>query len=125
MVLHDAMLGEAVAEIVIVTRLVRKHPRFFADVLLKYRHDGRGLQVVNDNRPRLTRSAINKAKHLHLVVIGALLRLARLPADERLIGLDDATAAAHRGEFARAHCLANRMREKPRCLVSDAEDLSV
>ena len=31
-------------------------------------HDGRGLQVVNDNRPRLTRSAINKAKHLHLAL---------------------------------------------------------
>jgi len=57
------MLREAVAEVVIVARLARKHPRFFADVLLKYRHDGRGLEVVNDNRPRLTRSAINKAKH--------------------------------------------------------------
>ena len=78
----------------------------FRDAVLQCRHAGRGLQAVNDNRPRLTRSAINKALYIELVVIGALLRRSRLIADGNLLGLDDAIAAAHRGEFARAHCLA-------------------
>ena len=73
---------------------------------LPCRHDGRGLEAVNDNRPRLTRSAINKALYIELVIIGALLRHSRLIADGNLLGLDDAIAAAHRGEFAKAHYLA-------------------
>ena len=48
----------------------------------EYRHDGHGLQVVNDNRPRLTRSAINEADAPYrIVMMSALLRLYGLPAN--------------------------------------------
>src|SRR5215216_5549985 len=53
----------------------------FRDAVLQCRHAGRGLQAVNDNRPRLTRSAINKALYIELVVLGTLLRHSRLIAD--------------------------------------------
>jgi hypothetical protein len=85
-VADDTMLREASVEVMIMARLVGDDPRLLGNVLLQYRHDGRGLQIVNDNRPRLTR---------------------------------DEAVAAHRGEFARAHCLRNAIRDEPRRCVSD------
>jgi hypothetical protein len=47
----------------------------------KHRHDGRGSQAANDNRPELQRIPIDWRQYIQLVAIGALLRAAGLPAD--------------------------------------------
>jgi hypothetical protein len=48
------------------------------NVLLEDQDDRRGLNPANDNRQYMTRSAISKAKRLHLRVVGALLRFSGL-----------------------------------------------
>jgi hypothetical protein len=47
----------------------------------KHRHDGRGCQAANDNRPELRRIPIDWRQYIQLVAISALLRAAWPPAD--------------------------------------------
>lgn len=120
-VAHDAVVGELFADVEVMAGLVRREASFLAQVLAKDRGNGRRLEVVDDHRTRLTSLTIDKAKDLHLVVIGALLRLARFAADEGLVRLHDATAATHRSEIAGAHGLTDTMCKEPRALVRDAQ----
>jgi hypothetical protein len=101
--------------------LVRHHPCFSGDVLSQYRHDGRGLKVVNDNRPRFARRVIHKAQHLHLVVIGALLGLAGFATYESLVRFHYATTAADQSKFPHSQILANAMHHQPSALLADTK----
>ncbi len=99
--------------------------RFLGDVGLKDRDDSGGLDVVHDDGADLTGLAIDQGQHLHLVVVGALLRHAGLAADERLVYLDDAghpvAVDAHGRKLAGAHRLAQPVRHEPSGAVGHAE----
>lgn len=77
-----------------MTSLISHHPGFCGDVLAQDRDDRKGLEVGNDNRAGLLRIAVNEARHLHFVMLGPLLWLSGLTADEGLVSLDN----PHRGQ---------------------------
>jgi len=74
-----------------VTGYVSHDPSLFGDVLLQYRHDGRGLEIVNDDGPSLLRFPINQGQDFHLMVIRTLLRTTGFAAYEGLVCLHDTT----------------------------------
>jgi len=57
------------AKLVTVSRFVGHHPRFTGDVLFEYRHDGIGLEVVNDNGASPLARRIQKLRYLHWKVV--------------------------------------------------------
>lgn len=132
-VLALAVPGEAVAagegrrELSVLARLVGHHTGFLGDVLLEDREQGLGAEIIDDHGALLARVPVDEAQHLVLVSVATALLLAlgllgAVVADEGLVDLDNATAAAHGGQGAVAHGLTDAVGQEPRALVGDAEE---
>ena len=123
LVVHGVMAGELLTDRAVRNPFVRHHRGFTREIGANDRLDVRDGCAIDVEATGLA-AAFNQSQHR--VLVGERVRLlanwlAFLPTDERLINLNRLALAAHRGQIARSHRLADAMAHEPSGLQRHAQ----